>query len=81
MKAKWKIVPLDPTEAQRLAGMAELPIESVQYTQPVYTAMITEPCHYPIENLFQRLREMSVADEVPGPYQCLALEIAEMLQL
>ena len=79
MKTNWKIVPLEPTQAQRVAGMSELPIEDTKYTQAVYTAMVTEPCGYPIENLAQRLRELSVATEVPECYKRLALEIVAML--
>lgn len=80
LKPAYRIVPVRPTESQRVAGMTELPIEMTLYTAPVYTAMILEPCGYPIDSLLQRLTEMANAHDVPGPYQALALELVDMLQ-
>ena len=34
------VVPVEPTEAMRLAGMTELPLDAVQFTARVYSAMI-----------------------------------------
>jgi hypothetical protein len=36
----WKLVPIEPTETQRLAGMTELPIASALFAYAVYKAMV-----------------------------------------
>ncbi|MDO8416376.1 MAG: hypothetical protein Q7S87_09215 [Agitococcus sp.] len=78
-RPQWKIVSVIPTEEQQHAGMAELPLDAMRYTNAVYQAMVAEFCLSPWPGIATRLHEATADVTVPLKVRELLGEIAELL--